>query len=114
MATITPQEAEGLYGITLTEHEKMLLTTTKELLRPIERQEQYILRMALEPVKCPACPLIISRRSAIAGGVFDMRGSIPDNAYECPNCHVKLTWHIELFGGGQFFSIQPGQTVTVK
>ena len=114
MANVTPHQAEGLYGIELTEHEKVLLTTTKALLSPLERQEQFILNVALEPVKCPACPALICQRSAAPGGVFDMTASTPDDSYECPSCHIRLTWNMALFGAGQWFTINPGQTVTVR
>lgn len=98
---------EEKYQITFSPHERMLLTTDRKLLLPLETQEQYILGMDLIQVKCPACLSAICKRSADPGAKdgTDFRGSTADDAHKCPRCGARLVYWIELIGGGQGFDI---------
>jgi hypothetical protein len=105
----TLEDYEQLYTITFTDFERMLLRE-KTLLTPLDKQHRYLLQMALTPLKCPGCQGVICQRSA---GWQTEETSRPDDAYECPFCHAKLTWGLALIGGDQWFTLNPGQTITV-
>ena len=109
MTTVPLDQIEALFGITFTDHERMLLTTSKALLSTREQQASYILAMGLQTCQCPACPYLLCQRSASIEP-FDPASSAPDDAYACPNCKAALTWHLGMIGGGQWFTLTyPGQ-----
>lgn len=109
MTTVPLDQIEALFGITFTDHERMLLTTSKALLSTREQQASYILAMGLQTCQCPACPYLLCQRSASIEP-FDPASSTPDDAYACPNCKAALTWHLGMIGGGQWFTLTyPGQ-----
>lgn len=112
---LAPGHYAELYGLTFTEHELMLLNTVdRGLLTPIQRQEQYILGLALQPLRCPGCGGVTCRRAAYTGQDFTAgHEPVPDDAYACQICHVRLEWHLALIGGDQWFTLAPGQTVTI-
>jgi len=104
-AKALPAALAGLFGITFTEHETMLLTTTDPaLLSILDKQRKYVLGLALQPLQCPACHATICQYSA-SDGRFDTDAYHPDDGYACPGCGRGLTWHLALFGGGQWFSL---------
>ena len=107
------REIEERYGITLSEKERMLLTTPKDLLSPVECQERYLLGQDLAPVQCPACLSVICRLSALRDGREDIGGHHPDEDHWCPRCGARLTWHLPLTGDG-FFTIHPSEARPVK
>lgn len=107
---LTIDQYQELYGITLTNRERTLLTQPESMLSPIEWQHAYVLKMALRAVRCPACQRFICQRSA--DPAWDVKGSTPDDAYVCPRCGAQLTWHLELTGN-QEFTLNPGQTIEV-
>jgi hypothetical protein len=107
---VTIADWEQLYRITFTDYERGLLNTSDPLLiGEMDGQHRFLLRMALTPLRCPACPGIICQRSA---GWQTEEVSHPDNAYECPFCHAQLTWGLGL-AGDQWFTLTPGQTITI-
>jgi hypothetical protein len=102
--------AEKAYQITLSEHERMLLTASTGVLGQIERQERFILGQALAPVHCPACRSTICTRSAnpAAKNGLDFKTSTPDDAYECPRCSARIVYFLTL-NGVQGFTIHPDE-----
>jgi hypothetical protein len=108
-----PGALAELYGVEFPDHYKMLLTTTDHaLLGVLDKQRKYVLSLALTPLQCPACHVLICQYSATEGR-FDTDASHPDDGYRCPACGAGLTWHLALIGGSQSFTLTPGQTVTV-
>jgi hypothetical protein len=103
-------DLEQLYGIKFTPQEWTWLTNQPAMLDPIERQRRYLLQMHLLPLSCPACNGWICVRSARLG---DGREQASDDAYQCPICTARLTWHLGLVAPEQWFTLSPGQTVTV-
>jgi hypothetical protein len=107
---MTIEDWEQLYNIAFTDYERRLLTTGDPLLLDeMDGQHKFLLRMALTPLKCPACPGIICQRSA---GWQTEETRRADDAYECPFCHAGLTWGLGL-AGDQWFTLTPGQTITI-
>lgn len=98
--------------ITLTDHERMLLTTSKSLLSPRESQEAFLLGIALGGRQCPACLSTICQHAAARGGL-DLGKHTPDDDYECPRCHAHLTWMVPLMGE-PFFTISPDEARPVR
>lgn len=107
------REAEERYQITLTDGERMLLTTPTDLLGPIECQQRYLLGKDLAPVQCPACLSVICRLSALRDGREDIGASHPDEDHWCPRCGARLVWHLPLMGDS-FFTIHPSEARPVK
>jgi hypothetical protein len=105
---------QELYGITFTDRERMLLTTGNDLLTVLDQQSKYVLARAVEPIPCPGCGVLTCRRAACTLP-WDDTTAIPDDAYACrfPSCGAKLIWHLGLIGGDQWFTLAPGQTVTI-
>lgn len=104
---------EHAYGIELTEQEIKLLTTSKGLLSPVERQEKFLLEDALEPLGCPGCRGVICQRSAYPGYTAHLNRSIPDHgSYECPLCTARLDYWMTIVGT-KGFDLAPGQTIQV-
>jgi hypothetical protein len=97
-------QAEQLYAITLSDGEWTLLQTPDPLLGHRDSQRLYILAMALQPSRCPACGYILCQRSACTQA-WNPDTSTPDDAYACPNCKAGLTWHLGMIGGAQWFSL---------
>ena len=97
-------QAEQLFGITLSDGEWTLLKNPDALLTNLEQQARFILAMALQPSRCPSCGYILCQRSACTQP-WDPGTSTPDDAYACPNCKNGLTWHLGLIGGAQWFSL---------
>jgi hypothetical protein len=95
-------DIEKLYGIFLQPRERVLLTSRGDLLSHLEKQESYLLRMALSPVPCPSCGIITCQYAALPEGESPL--SCPDDAYRCPRCNVPLVWHLALTGQ-QFFTV---------
>jgi hypothetical protein len=99
---------ERRYGITLSERERMLLTTSRDLLGNIENQQRYLLGQDLAPVQCPACLSVICRLSALRDGREDIGGHHPDEDHWCPRCDARLAWRLGLTGGS-WFTIHPDE-----
>jgi hypothetical protein len=107
-ANIGPlDQIEGVFGITFTDNERMLLTTTDALLSPHERQARYVLAMALTACPCPVCQYLLCQRSA-STQPFAPTASTPDDWYACPNCGTGLTWHLGITGQ-QWFAVTDPQ-----
>jgi hypothetical protein len=104
---------EQLFGITFTGRERMLLETADGSLDPVDRQRKYVLAVALAGIKCPACLAIICQRAATVGEFFSEERRHEDDRYECNQCHARLTYHLGLFAGQQWFELVPGQTIVV-
>lgn len=107
------REIEQKYRITLTDGERMLLTTPTDLLSPVERQQRYLLGKDLAPLQCPACLSVICRLSALRDGREDIGGHHPDEDHWCPRCEARLVWHLPLMGDS-FFTIHPSEARPVK
>jgi hypothetical protein len=100
------EHAEQLYGFRFTEPERLWLTTSTELLSPYERQWRFILQAGLTTCQCPACGYLLCQRSAAGGPLTTTPATVRhDDDYHCPNCHAGLTWHLGLFGGAQWFTL---------
>lgn len=95
---------EHSYGFTLTDEERDLLTTGSALQTPIERQQAYVLRMAMESLECPACLTTTCQRAAL-GHPFEWNTPTPDDAYHCPNCKRQLVWHLGFYAGQIWFTL---------
>jgi endogenous inhibitor of DNA gyrase (YacG/DUF329 family) len=93
---------EALYGASLGPRERLLLTTRKDLLGPLEKQEAYILRMAIVAVPCPACGEPTSQWAA--GGEDLLTTPVADEEYRCHRCGTPLVWHLTITGQ-QFFTV---------
>ena len=106
-----PDMLNELFGIRLTDKERTLLTHKDDMLDPYDVQRKYILRMALQTIVCPACGTPICQRSA-GGPKPEDDTPVPDDSYVCPKCEAKLTWHLGMIGGEQWFTLNPGQTIT--
>jgi hypothetical protein len=104
--------AEG-YGLTFTSTEIDLLMYPESLLDPIEKQRLHLLRVGLQSSQCPACHGLICQRSAALTAkdpdeptpVTPQRSRSSDADYECNRCGVKLTYWVQLFGGGTGFDL---------
>lgn len=107
---LTPDQLQELYGITFSDGERILLTRSNDLLNMREEQWAYLLKMALTPLRCPACQGVICQRSADRD--WNPQIHMPDDAYVCPLCQAQLTWYLEITGG-QGFTLNPGQTITI-
>jgi hypothetical protein len=110
------KQIEESYSITLSEHERMLLTTARDLLAPLEKQEQFLLTQDVMPLQCPACLQTVCRRSAApwATDGFDYNDSEHgDDDYQCPRCGTHLRYYL-LLTGGQGFDIHPDEARPVK
>jgi hypothetical protein len=94
-------EALTSFGL-LMERERWLLTQRKDLLSPLEKQEAYILRMALVPLPCPACGLLTCQLAA--GGEDWLAAHVADDEYRCHRCGEPLVWHLAITGQ-QFFTV---------
>lgn len=94
------------YGITFNADLMRLLTTDRADLDIRDRRRRYTLGLALEPVPCPHCHTLTCRLAA-STLPFSFTEDIPDDEYVCPSCGTKLTWHVELIGGAQWFTITP-------
>lgn len=106
MRTADVDHACRLYGLTLTERERDLLTAPQPemLLPPLDRLERYVLIRSLEPVQCPACGYITCRRAAAVDWDTDAQAEHPDDGYLCRNCRAGLTWNLGM-RGGQWFTL---------
>lgn len=91
------------YGVSFTADQMRLLTTDRADLGTRDRWCRYVLGLALEPVPCPHCHTLTCRLAA-STGVFSYTEDTPDYEYVCPSCGTKLTWHVALIGGGQWFT----------
>lgn len=106
----------ALFDVTFTDREKVLLTSSRDLLSHLDRQRAYLLHMALTAMQCPACSSVICQRSAAPDpdNFAEFGGGTPDDSYVCPHCGSKLTWRLGLFAGQMWFVLNPGQTVTTR
>lgn len=97
------RQAEDLFGFTFTQHERILLTTPAR--DPYDDQHRILLLMALQTCSCPACGLLICRRSAAGLTLFTVPATVrADDDYACPGCKVQLTWHLGM-SGSQWFTV---------
>ena len=109
-AIMTPAQAAQLaarYGITLTDAETALLTTSQLLQDHLEAQEAWLLSQALSALQCPACLRETCQRATLTDPEAWHRDSLPpypDDGYRCPHCKAGLTWHLA-FTGPQFFTL---------
>lgn len=112
-AHLTPDldRLAALYRIELTAQERFLWASSPRLLTPLDQQRAYLLGRSLAPMQCPACGGLICVRSA--SGPDDIDGVYPDDAYSCPFCQARLTWHLSVTGT-TWFTLSPGQQVTIE
>jgi hypothetical protein len=92
-----------------TDREAMLLSTAPALLSPNDRQRAFILYGQVSPIQCPACLGDICRLAASTSDASPH----PDDAYQCNRCDALLHWHLGLYAGQEWFTLRPGQTITV-
>lgn len=107
-------DLERLYGVKISDSQRKILMTGKGMLSPLDRQRQFLLMHALAPMACPACSGTTSVFAAAQNRDEDSGHGANDHDYACQICNTKLDYHLALIGGGAWFSIQPGQTVTVR
>jgi len=95
------------FAIRFTDYELRLLTTSDGLLSsPSSQQKKFVLRQELRPLQCPACLGETCRLASDAGG-----GS--ESVYVCNRCDAALFWHLGFVEGWEWFTLLPGQTITV-
>lgn len=95
-------------GLTLTEEERRLLTTPKDVLGNLDGQRKYLLGIDLASRQCPACLSTICRLAALRDGRENIGGHHPDGDHWCPRCGARLTWNVA-FVGDPFFTIHPSE-----
>jgi hypothetical protein len=116
--TSTPASADPVkfqeerWQITLTDHERMLLTAPDSLLSPLDSQERFLLRIALTPRQCPGCLSPICEYTA-AKEHLDLRRAAGEHGFECPRCEAHLVWQVP-FVGEPFFGLHPDEARPVK
>lgn len=113
MDTSTIETIEETFGVKLSDNVKFVLTTPDGLLTPYQRQERFLLSIALAPRQCPACLSIICQLSAAPGADLKFNESVPDDQYVCPKCETHLVWHVALIGD-HFFTLHPDEAKPVK
>ena len=117
-----------VYGITFTERELVLLTTSKGLLDPYSKQQAYLLKMALRFENCPACSYILCPRSAWTGKKTGKPSpswpGAPESIdlswagdgdegdlFACPACKARLVHRTGLVMDDHWFTLASGQVV---
>lgn len=84
-----------------------ILKTPKEQLGSLDRQRQFVLRVELTPVKCPACLKPVDALTAAGIDIDAYQFGVEKQAYRCPHCQAELeqgvpfiavgpSWHWEL------------------
>jgi len=105
----TPPEVKDAYGIDLDQADLDLLEQVPAG-DPYFRQRRHVLLYALQPIACPACLRPTCRRACAQ--VWEDNKATPDDAYACHRCGARLVYHMGLIAGQQWFTLQPGQTIT--
>lgn len=95
------------YGITFTDEERRLLTADESSCSPDDEIRVIFLKLALEPLQCPACDAGICQRSCLPE--FDPDAMPPEAGYQCPRCRARLVWRTVLFGDRRWFELAHGQ-----
>src|SRR5262245_63750081 len=67
-----------------------LLMTPKEQLSQAERQKQYVLRVELTPVSCPACRQPVDALAASGTDIDEYDFGSTKKEYHCPHCGAGL------------------------
>lgn len=77
-----------------------ILKASKEMLNPLDRQRQFLLRVEGTPVPCPACkwPSNIFEAAGIDLDAYDFGHS--RHEYRCPGCGAELEQEVPVFVGG--------------
>ena len=67
-----------------------LLQTPKDLLSQADRQKQYVLRVELTPVPCPACTKPVDALSASGTDIDAYQFGKTKPSYSCTYCQAEL------------------------
>src|SRR5262245_9335849 len=87
-----------------------LLMTPKEQLSQAERQKQYILRIELTPVPCPACRKPVDALAAPGTDIDAYDFGQSPREYRCPTCGAGLELVVPFIAtGGRGWHWQPQQ-----
>lgn len=71
-----------------------------ELLDPIEKQERFLLQIALLKRPCPACEALCHQVEA-SRGVYDLGAATDD--FACPACKAPLTVTVPFLSSTPWF-----------
>src|SRR5262245_28967106 len=88
-----------------------LLNAPKEKLSQLERQRQYLLRVEMTPVPCPACQAPVDALTAAGVDVDDHDFGHTALSFRCPGCRAELEQIVPLFratGPGWHWQLRHG------
>jgi hypothetical protein len=77
-----------------------LLRAASEGLSAVDRQRQYVLRVELMPVACPACLTPVNALDAAGIEVDEYRFGEVKHDYRCPHCAAELEQVVPAFAVG--------------
>ena len=77
-----------------------LLQADGKTLSEVDRQRQYLLRVELMPVACPACLTTVDAISAAGIGIDDYRFGEVKHTYRCPHCQAEVPVVQDWVNGG--------------
>lgn len=76
-----------------------IIDLSPALLTTVERQRQYVLRLALAPMPCPVCGRPTSKVEAAGYSLDEYDTTQADNrAYTCPECATALVYVVPIVG----------------
>lgn len=85
-----------------------ILNAPKETLSSLERQRQFLLRVNLTAMPCPACHTPLDALTAADVDVDDYDFGVTQLDYHCPSCHAELEHVVPFFavGPGWFWKLK--------
>jgi len=104
--TTTIGDVQQRYAIQFSPEELRLLTTSDGLLFSLDQQRKFLLRQELRSLQCPAC---LGETCRLASDTGEEDG----DRFTCNRCGARLYWHLGFVEGWEWFSLLPGQTITV-
>ncbi|HEX4399690.1 MAG TPA: hypothetical protein VH136_18770 [Trebonia sp.] len=78
----------------LTEPERELLTAAGPS-STIDGQRRYVLRMFMNPMRCPACLRLVPARQALGHAIHH---KVPGDRFTCPHCRRELERVVPFIG----------------
>jgi hypothetical protein len=77
-----------------------LLQADGQTLSPVDRQRQYVLRVELMPMACPACLQPVNAIAAAGIEIDGYRFGQVKHEYRCPHCQAELEQIVPAFAVG--------------
>lgn len=77
-----------------------ILQTPKEMLREVDRQRQFLLRVESTPVPCPACKKPVNAFEAAGITLDDYDFGNTQYEYRCPACGAELEQIVPFIAAG--------------